>query len=227
MVDGWFFREVVVGNSRNARSAVFGALAVTTLVVLSNSTSAAPLTTITITVDENGNGTINGFAGLESLPSTLQSDPGPGGLASVLAYSMLNPPGLTAGDVLLTDNGVTLDVIRFNPSETCVDQSTGCLVFYSDNIDGFDSIGDTSSPPGAFYTNVISIPELGTESNNGAFYTPTVGEPGFVAGAAVPVTYDFISDGSGAPVPEPMTLSLFGAGIVGAVAMRSRKTKKA
>ena len=29
------------------------------------------------------------------------------------------------------------------------------------------------------------------------------------------------------PVPEPITLALFGAGLAGAVAMRRRKTKKA
>ena len=35
---------------------------------------------IVVTVDEYGNGTINGFSGVETLPFALQSDPGPGGL---------------------------------------------------------------------------------------------------------------------------------------------------
>jgi hypothetical protein len=93
---------------------------------------------VTITVDENGNGSLtntDGFFG--TLGSALQNDPGPGGLNNVLTYSLLNPPGLTAGDVLITGDGLIMDIVRFNPSERCVDGSLGCLVFYSDNVDGF------------------------------------------------------------------------------------------
>src|SRR6476469_4101210 len=74
---------------------------------------------VTITVDENGNGTLTNTSGFSStLPFALQADPGPGGLSSVLTYSLLNPAGLTAGDVLLQDGigGPILDVVRFNPS---------------------------------------------------------------------------------------------------------------
>ena len=85
-----------------------------------------------------------------AIHSGFQDDPGPGGLAGVMTYGLLNPPGLVSGDVLLQDgvNGPVLDVIRFNPAEIC-SGSTGCLVFYSDNLDGFDALGDTASPPGA------------------------------------------------------------------------------
>lgn len=176
----------------------------------------------TITVDENGNGTLNfttggtcGSGAIAPTSGVLAADPGPGGLASVLTYSLLGPPSLVAGDVLLTECGGAcfLDVIRFNPAGTGGAGYAASLLFYSDNVDGFDSLGDTPSPPGAFYSNTVSIPEIGTETNNGAIYTPTAGQPGFVAGFTV--TYDFISDGTGVPVPEPGSLMLLGTGLLG------------
>src|SRR5437016_11106851 len=73
---------------------------------------------IGITVDENCHGTIDGFTGVQPLPCNFQNDPGPGGLPGVMTYSLLNPPGLVAGDLLLFDpvEGLVLDVIRFNPN---------------------------------------------------------------------------------------------------------------
>ena len=171
------------------------------------------LFSVTTTVDENGNGSFtntNGFFG--TLGSALQNDPGPGGLNNVLTYSLLNPPGLTAGDVLITDDGLIMDIVRFNPSERCVDGSLGCLVFYSDNVDGFDALADTSGPPLLFYPNTITIPEIGSDSDNRALYTPIAGEPGFVAGASGPVHYVLISD---VAIPEPASLAILGAGLAG------------
>jgi hypothetical protein len=89
-----------------------------------------------------------------------------------------------------------------------------------------DALGDTPAPPTAFYPNLISIPEVGTEADNGAIYIPLAGQPGFVAGAAAPVQYTFISDGGGppTPAPEPATLALLGGGLI-ARALRKLKAR--
>jgi hypothetical protein len=177
-----------------------------------------------ITVDENGNGTLL-FPGSPPVPThgALAADPGPGGLASVLTYNLLGPPALVAGDVLMTDGGGLQDVVRFNPAGTGGNPAyPASLLFYSDNLDGFDSIGDTPTPPHAFYANVVIIPELGPEGNNGAVYTPTAGQPGFIAGFSV--TYHFISDGSAVPqVPEPASITLLGIGLAGLLIAKRKR----
>jgi hypothetical protein len=52
----------------------------------------------------------------------------------------------------------------------------------------------------------MPIPEVGNEINNGATYTPTANQPGFVPGFSV--TYHFISDSTG--VPELASITLLG-----------------
>jgi hypothetical protein len=175
--------------------------------------------TVNITIDENGHGQFSNSSGfMSALPFTLQTDPGPGGLAGALTYDLLNPPGQTAGDLVLLENGgLVSDIIRFNPSETC-SGTTGCLVFYSDNFDGVDSLADIGFPT-ASYTNILTVNEVGPEGNNGFTYTPMAGQPGFVAGAGGPVTYVIQSDSS---VPEPSSILLLGIGL-GAVIFVCRK----
>src|ERR1700730_4129589 len=210
-------------HKKAARGVVLKVILISTFSGLLATSAKADLVNgnILITADENCHGTINGFAGLSPLPCGFQNDPGPGGLNGVMTYNLLNPPGLVAGDVLLTESGGILDVVRFNPGE-----NSGSLVFYSDNLDGFDSLADTTGPPRLSYNNFVLVPELGTEANNGAIYTPLAGQPGFVAGASAPGTYDLISAGVGAPVPEPGTLTLFGSGLIGLAGLIKKRSQR-
>ena len=163
----------------------------------------------TITADEFGHGTLTfGTGPTFLLPSSFAADPGPGGLPSVLTYNLLGPPSLVAGDLLITESGLLLDVVRFN------DTNGGTLVFYSDNIDGFDAPADTTGPPGAFYINRLIVPEL----NGIVTFTPTAGQPGFVAGFNV--KYVLNSD---APVPEPASIALVMTSVIASYGMVRRK----
>ena len=183
----------------------------------------------TITVDENGNGTIQfpgGPAG--ALPGVLAPDPGPGGLASALTYNLLGPPGLVAGDLILLEpggGGLLSEIIRFNPAGTAAGYPAS-LVFYSDNADGSDSLADKGFPT-SLYANNLTAVEVGPEIGpNGFTYTPTANQPGFIPGFGV--TYVIRSDL--ATVPEPSTLALCGLmGTLGAAgaAWKARRKRTA
>jgi hypothetical protein len=180
---------------------------------------------IVITIDENGHGSavINGAAAVP-LTFALLADPGPGGLSSVLTYTL--PLGLTLvpGDLALTDadfNNLPGDIIRFNQTFGEV-PIPGTISFYSDNVGGADDLADTISPPQSFYTNFFSIAEVGPEGNNGAFYTPTANQPGFITGFAA--TYHFISDAPGVPEPSTWAMMLAGFGAIGVALRRRRKS---
>ena len=169
--------------------------------------------TVHITVNEQGNGTLTNSAGFTSvLPSSMAADPGPGGASSALTFSLLNPPGLVSGDARVYDGPTFSDVIRFNGSN-------GTLVFYSNPLDGFDSKADIASPPASYYANQIVL----SETNGIVDYTPLAGQPGFVTGAAGPVTYIVQSDP--APTPEPSSLALLGTSVLGAAGVLRRRLK--
>jgi hypothetical protein len=191
------------------------------LLLLFGGAASAQISSVDIFVDEDGHGLIFGFVGRQTLPSALLPDPGPGGLPAALTYGLINPPGLVAGDVILRDriDGPNSDIIRFNPN-----QNGGSLVFYSDPSDPADDhpdLADTGFPT-ALYTNVVTLVEVGPEGNNGVDYTPTAGQPGFVAGAAVPVTYHITSD-----VPEPGTYALLaGLGVSSLFAVRRLRRRR-
>jgi hypothetical protein len=166
--------------------------------------AAAQGFSVSITADENGNGTFtNTSAFFANLPFSQITDPGPGGLTGVANYGMLNPPGLTTGDLLLTDGLLTSDLIRFDPVT-----NSGSFFFYSDQDGGSDALADIGGPTG-LNTNQLTLPEAALGGGMfGIVYTPIAGQPGFVAGAAGPVTYTFISD-----APEPATILLMASGL--------------
>jgi hypothetical protein len=205
--------------------AIFGAMAVAA-VLHSASGQVFAQFSVTITVDENGHGHLSNTTGFNStLAFGLQQDPGPGGLAGALTYDLQNPPGLTAGDLIMLEPGgvgTLSDIIRFNPTQVGAGGGTGTLVFYSDTSDGADSLADIGFP-GSLYANNLTVFEVGPEVNNGFTYTPTAGQPGFVTGAGGPVTYVIQSD---VPTPEPSSVALLVTGLVAVGAFRMARWKR-
>ena len=170
---------------------------------------------VTITLHENGTGMFQNSNGFNSpLVGAPAPDTGPGGLPNALTFGLLNPPGLVAGDFIMTDPGLSpvSDIIRFN-------SLNGTAIFYS--LVGGGQLADTGLPA-ALNTNTFSMPEntLGLTS-----YTPTAGQPGFVSGSAGPVTY--LIDSETAAVPDvgssALLLALALAALLGGQSVLGRR----
>src|SRR5258708_14610169 len=113
---------------------VLHSLSVAGLLLVMGGAASAQAFTVDVFVDEAGNGRLTNTAGFDApLPFTLEPDIGPGGQALAATYNLLAPPGLTDGDLFLTDpiNTALSDVIRFNSGE-----NLGSLVFYSTDLGG-------------------------------------------------------------------------------------------
>jgi MYXO-CTERM domain-containing protein len=192
---------------------------------------------VTVTVDENGNGTVDASALPEgpvspiALTWTLATDHGPGGLSNALTYSFANIFGpysslvaVTQGDVLMYENfigddGHIGDVFRFEGTNG----SNASGVFYSETGPGENSLADIGLPTAHYLS---PMPAQILEVDGVGVYTPTAGQPGYVdtssLGFQTQVTYDLISD-----VPEPVSFAVWGlAGLsaAAAVAVRRRRT---
>ena len=169
---------------------------------------------ITVGEGDTGEGRVV-YGNIDGVPLTSHygTDPS-GGVApgtSVLYYDL--PAGFTTavtGDVRIQDpwegNSIQ-DVIRFD--------GNGHLIFYSYGSGSSTTGADLDLTPWLSVrnnplTNNVVIFESGTEFNNWADYTATVGGPGYVGSGNNP-TYKFLSDVSN--VPEPATLGLFTIGI--------------
>jgi hypothetical protein len=186
--------------------------------------AAAQILSTTVTVDENGHGTIM-FPGGGTIPlaSALGQDTGPGGRSNALIYSLFSPPGLTGGDVLVTEPGGQVgDLLRFNPNQFAPDQTPGALVFYS--LPGGTDLADLAGFPTGSFTNTLTIPEI----NGVITYTPQFGQPGFVNGSQGTTTFVATSPDPGAnTIPEPTSLVLFGVATAGCLAWRRWRTRRA
>ena len=148
---------------------------------------------------------------------TTALDPFTGGKTTLEFIFNSTITNVVAGDVKVDEFGGSTvgDLIRFE------DISGQAVAFiYSGDVAG--GLAADVGLPTSFQSNIFTISE--NASGFAGPYTPTTGQPGFcVIGAACTsgVTYGLTSS----DVPEPLTLSIFGAGVAGVAAFRRRRKK--
>ncbi len=156
--------------------------------------SMGAVSATTITLDQDGHGT----DGTTPLPFRADGrNPVLPFQTPVLTYIL--PFAGVAGDVKLREpqTGIPGDVLQFT--------GDGAVIFYSTPEPR--SLAGRFSPPIFPFPvhNTVLLNETVSGVINGAFYTPTAGQPGFDASAP---TYHFISDVTSSAVPEPASVAL-------------------
>jgi hypothetical protein len=163
----------------------------------------SPASAFEITFDENGNGCLDNSDHICTTPLVSTTAPDPTGRVAgdVLIYTL--PSLVLEGDVGITDFGTNTlsDVLTFTDANGGLSGTGDLMIFYSE-LGGSD-LADSGFPDQEFFIGAA-------EGANGNF-TYNAGN-----------IYNGISPEG---VPEPITLSLFGVGLVGAAALRRRKTK--
>jgi hypothetical protein len=177
---------------------------------------AQPYTNETWTVDENGPALLQGPSLVGYSNGTNKLD-----LVSGLVgwYYFLGVPSM-AGDVLLLEPGTGgtnySDLLRFD--------GTGGVYFFSDLEPGELNPDHADVPvmPTPAGSNMVFLAEIGPEGNNGAFYRPLPGQPGYDTSGLLPgLAYNIVSD----VVPEPHVaiLAMTGGGLLLATRARRRR----
>lgn len=138
-------------------------------------------------------------------------------------------PTVLAGDLLLKEQETNKigDVLRFED----INGVSVAFLFSDDPGNGHPYPADVGLPP-SYQSNTVTLTETSIETS-GSTYTPSSGQPGFCqitkvinnVPTLVPCAgYVIQSDDA---IPEPGTLALFGAGLIGLGALRRRKVRKA
>jgi len=175
---------------------------------------AAPLLP-TFSFHENGNGKLKlpllFGGGVIPLPGTLTSDPGPGGLASALAFTAHPLAGpFPEGDVVLLDaSGHVSEILRFDLETNPGPGSPQLIFFYSNDHGGL--LADTGLPSSMF-SNTVIIQE---NPSGPTIYTPIAGQPGFSTDSPLGDSFRIFS------TPDTgSTLLMLGAATAGLVFLR-------
>jgi len=185
------------------------------LAASANTLRAVPPSLPTFSFHENGNGQLElpplFGGGVITLTGTLTSDPGPGGLASALAFTahpQMAP--FPEGDVVLMDaSGHVSDILRFDLETNPGPGSPQLIFFYSNDHAG--RLADTGLPSSMF-SNTVTIQE---NPSGETIYTPLPGQPGFSSDSPLGNSFRIFS------TPDTgSTLLMLGAATAGLVFLR-------